>query len=74
MICRSIVNAHEELTVDKPAEAGAEFSFTLPAIAAAAAPAAQVARESGHRRSVGRQDDREPGPALRNVAGGDRPP
>ena len=38
-ICRSIVNAHAgELTVDKPAEAGAEFSFTLPAIAAAAAP------------------------------------
>ena len=38
-ICRSIVNAHEgELTVDKPAEAGAAFSFTLPAIAAAVPP------------------------------------
>jgi K+-sensing histidine kinase KdpD len=36
-ICRSIVSAHDgELTVDKPAEAGAAFSFTLPAIAAAA--------------------------------------
>jgi PAS domain S-box-containing protein len=44
-ICRSIVSAHDgELTVDKPAEAGAAFSFTLPAIAAAVAiPAKRVA-------------------------------
>jgi len=35
-ICRSIVSAHEGLLlVEKPAEAGAAFSFTLPAIAAA---------------------------------------
>ena len=35
-ICRSIVSAHDgELAVDKPAEAGAAFSFILPAIAAA---------------------------------------
>ena len=38
-ICRSIVSAHDgELMVDKPAEAGAAFSFTLPAVAASAAP------------------------------------
>jgi PAS domain S-box-containing protein len=38
-ICRSIVSAHDgELTVDKPAEAGAAFSFVLPAIAAATVP------------------------------------
>ena len=45
-ICRSIVSAHDgELTVDKPAEAGAAFSFTLPAIAAAAisVPAKRIA-------------------------------
>jgi C4-dicarboxylate-specific signal transduction histidine kinase len=38
-ICRSIVAAHDgELTVDRPAEAGAAFSFALPAIAAATVP------------------------------------
>ena len=38
-ICRSIVSAHDgELMVDKPAEAGAAFSFTLPAVAAAVVP------------------------------------
>jgi signal transduction histidine kinase len=44
-ICRSIVSAHDgELSVDKPAEAGAAFSFTLPAAAAAvSAPAKRIA-------------------------------
>jgi PAS domain S-box-containing protein len=38
-ICRSILSAHDgELTVDKPAEAGAAFSFTLPGVAAVTAP------------------------------------
>ena len=59
-ICRSIVSAHDgELMVDKPAEAGAAFSFTLPAVAAAVVPVPADAhgRESlipGH--SVGRKD------------------
>jgi PAS domain S-box-containing protein len=45
-ICRSIVSAHDgELTVDKPAEAGAAFSFSLPAIAvtAVSVPANRIA-------------------------------
>ena len=38
-ICRSIVSAHDgELMVDKPADAGAAFSFTLPGVAGAVAP------------------------------------
>jgi len=38
-ICRSILSSHDgELTVDKPAEAGAAFSFTLPGVAAVAVP------------------------------------
>ena len=38
-ICRSIVSAHDgDLTVNKPAEAGATFSFTLPAVASVTAP------------------------------------
>jgi PAS domain S-box-containing protein len=43
-ICRSIVAAHDgELTVDKPAEAGAAFSFTLPAAAVVSVPANRIA-------------------------------
>jgi C4-dicarboxylate-specific signal transduction histidine kinase len=41
-ICRSIVSAHDGvLLVEKPAEAGAAFSFSLPAMSAAAAPLAE---------------------------------
>ena len=70
-ICRSIVSAHDgELMVDKPAEAGAAFSFTLPAVAACrcSRPSQAHGRESlipG--RSVGRKDHRETGAAARDV-------
>jgi signal transduction histidine kinase len=44
-ICRSIISAHEgALTVDKPSDAGAAFSFTLPALAEAEPAPAPVRR------------------------------
>ena len=76
-ICRSIVSAHDgELFVDKPAEAGAAFSFTLPAVAAASVPVTRPSawprKSDSDARSVGRQDHREAGAAVRDVGGGDR--